>query len=104
VAQRPALTLIPAETGAQGVQLAQAEVPDIVLIDLQLPDIDGFEVLRRLRAHPATASLPCIALSANAMPDDIQRALLAGFSDYWTKPLDVQAFFQSLDALFAPRN
>jgi CheY-like chemotaxis protein len=67
---------------------------------MQLPDFDGHEVLRRLRAEPVTARIPCIALSANAMPADIERALAAGFADYWTKPIDFRAFMASLDALF----
>ena len=69
---------------------------------MQLPDIDGHEVFDRLQADPATASIPCIALSANAMPADIDRALRLGFSDYWTKPLDFRAFMASIDALFGP--
>lgn len=56
--------------------------PDLVLVDMQLPDFDGFEVLRRLRSQPQTAQIPCVALSANAMPEDIERALQAGFADY----------------------
>jgi CheY-like chemotaxis protein len=71
-----------------------------VLIDMQLPDFDGLEVLRRLRADARTAAIPCIALSANAMPDDIARALGAGFADYWTKPINFKDFVASLEALF----
>jgi CheY-like chemotaxis protein len=71
-----------------------------VLIDLQLPDFDGFEVLRRLRADPGTAAIPCIALSANAMPEDIERGLAAGFADYWTKPIDFAAFLTALKKRF----
>ena len=77
-----------------------ALAPALVLLDMPLPDIDGHEVLRRLRADPATATIRCIALSANAMSDDIRRALDAGFDDYWTKPLDLQAFLRALEALF----
>jgi CheY-like chemotaxis protein len=58
---------------------------------------------QRLRAEPATAGIPCVALSANAMPEDIQRALAAGFVDYWTKPIDFRAFMASIDNLFAQR-
>jgi CheY-like chemotaxis protein len=68
-----------------------------VLVDMQLPDFDGLEVLRRLRADPATANLRVVALSANAIPADIQRALQAGFDDYWTKPLDFKVFNAALD-------
>ncbi len=87
-------------TGRAGVARAQALCPDLVLIDLQLPDFDGFEVLRRLRADPGTAAIPCIALSANAMPEDIERGLAAGFADYWTKPIDFSAFLTALKKRF----
>ena len=100
MARRTDLALHVAVDGASGVAQAQALKPDLILLDMQLPDFDGYEVLRRLRALPATASIPCIALSANAMPEDIERALNAGVSDYWTKPLDFKAFMASLDDLF----
>ena len=67
---------------------------------MQLPDFDGFEVLARLRQHPETARIPCIALSANAMPEDISRAMKSGFTDYWTKPIDLKAFVANLRELF----
>jgi PAS domain S-box-containing protein len=87
-------------TGAAGVARARSLRPDLVLIDLQLPDFDGFEVLRRLRADPATRAIACIALSANAMPEDIERGLAAGFADYWTKPIDFGAFLGALHQRF----
>jgi hypothetical protein len=87
-------------SGAAGVARARAMRPDLVLIDLQLPDFDGFEVLRRLRADPATRAIPCVALSANAMPEDIARGLGAGFADYWTKPIDFTAFLAALKKRF----
>jgi PAS domain S-box-containing protein len=87
-------------TGAAGVARARELRPDLVLVDMQLPDFDGFEVLRRLRAAPETAAIDCIALSANAMPEDIERALKAGFADYWTKPIDFSAFLAALQQRF----
>jgi len=87
-------------TGAAGVARARALQPDLILIDMQLPDFDGFEVLRQMRAHPETVGIPCIALSANAMPDDIERGLAAGFDDYWTKPIKFKPFLDALDRLF----
>ncbi|MFT3665218.1 PAS domain-containing protein [Piscinibacter sp.] len=87
-------------TGADGVARAAALRPDLVLIDMQLPDFDGYEVLRRLRAQPETAAIPCVALSANAMPEDIARARAAGFDDYWTKPIDFRGFLGALEARF----
>ena len=73
---------------------------DALVLDLGLPGRDGHEVLRRLRADAGTAHIPCISLSANAMPDDIQRALQAGFADYWTKPLDLRRFLGKLETIF----
>ena len=87
-------------SGAAGVARARSLRPDLILVDLQLPDFDGFEVLRRLRAEPRTAAIPCIALSANAMPEDIERGLAAGFADYWTKPIDFSAFLTALKKRF----
>ncbi len=87
-------------TGAAGVARARTLRPDVILIDLQLPDFDGFEVLRRLRAQPENAQTPCIALSANAMPEDIKRGIDAGFTDYWTKPIDFKLFLAGLTRLF----
>ncbi|MCU0965505.1 MAG: PAS domain-containing protein [Burkholderiaceae bacterium] len=104
LAQRPDLQLYTAIDGLSGVSLALSHRPDLILVDMQLPDIDGHEVLRRLRADEATAAIPCISLSANAMPDDIERALKAGFDDYWTKPLDLRVFMRSLDTIFGVRN
>ncbi|HSW22756.1 MAG TPA: ATP-binding protein, partial [Burkholderiaceae bacterium] len=103
VAQRGNLTLDEAGDGTSGIHSARSTQPDLILLDMQLPDIDGLEVLRRLRADPSTASIPCIALSANAMPEDIQLALGAGFADYWTKPLDFRIFLGALDTLFGKR-
>ena len=101
LAQRPRVAFHGAPDGASGVRLARELRPSLVLIDMQLPDIDGTEVLRRLRADPLTASLPCIALSANAMPEDVASARAAGFDDYWTKPIDLSAFLRAVDALIA---
>ncbi len=102
LARRRDLTLATARDGASGVRTAQAQQPDLVLVDMQLPDFDGLEVLRRLRADERTAAIPCIAVSANAMPDDIDAALAAGFADYWTKPLDFRAFMRAIEAMFGP--
>ena len=100
IRMRPGLTLASAPTGMAGVALAAQLRPDLILIDIQLPDIDGFDVLRHLRQQAGTSTIPCIALSANAMPDDIARARHAGFADYWTKPIDFANFLAALDARF----
>ena len=91
-----------AADGRSGVELARAWQPQFVLVDMHLPDIQGLEVLARLRAHPETAHLPCVALSANVLQADIDLALAAGFDDYWTKPVDFDRFNAMLDRVFGP--
>ena len=102
VALRPDLALDLADTGQVGLTQARTLHHALVLIDMQLPDIDGLDVLRQLRADPATAALRCVALSANAMPEDIQAALQAGFDGYWTKPLDMSEFLAALAGFVGP--
>jgi PAS domain S-box-containing protein len=102
VARRGDLRLVVAATGAEGLRLADELLPALVLLDMQLPDIDGAEVFSRLRASARTAALPCVALSANALGSDIDAALAAGMTAYWTKPLDFRAFTQWLDGVFGP--
>jgi PAS domain S-box-containing protein len=97
LALRPGVDFHAAADARTGVALAQSLRPDLVLVDMHLPDADGHEVLQRLKADPRTAGLRCIALSANAMPEDVGRALAAGFEDYWTKPIDVPRFLAALD-------
>jgi hypothetical protein len=94
------LAFVSESTGAAGVERAATLRPDLVLVDLQLPDFDGYEVLRRLRADGRTRSIPCVALSANAMQEDIERGLASGFVDYWTKPIDFAVFIAALHRLF----
>jgi PAS domain S-box-containing protein len=103
IASRPGIAIVSEPDGERGVARVRALHPDLVLVDMQLPDFDGFEVLRRLRAAPETATIPCIAVSANAMPDDIARALAAGFVEYWTKPINFGAFLRSIEALLNRR-
>ncbi|HEY4066274.1 MAG TPA: ATP-binding protein [Burkholderiaceae bacterium] len=79
-----------AELPALGLQMAIDERPDLILLDIQLPDMDGYEVLRRLREHDATRKIPVIAVSANAMPSDVEQGLAAGFAHYVTKPLEMR--------------
>jgi CheY-like chemotaxis protein len=100
VRRREGLTMLSADTGNAGVVLALAQLPALILLDMQLPDIDGMEVFRRLRADVRTAGIPCIALSAEAHESDIRRALDAGFTGYLTKPVDFEAFDRALDAIF----
>ena len=94
------LDIVIEENGSNGVERAQQMRPDLILIDMQLPDFDGLEVLRRLKASPLTASLTCIALSSNAQSQYIADALAAGFDDYWTKPIEFDEFLRSLERVF----
>jgi two-component system, cell cycle response regulator DivK len=81
-----------ARTAEDGISLAASEPPDLVLMDLQLPGIDGMEALRRLRESPRTADIPVVAVTAQAMKQDRERALEAGFNGYIEKPISVRAF------------
>jgi CheY-like chemotaxis protein len=81
-----------ARTAEDGITLAVKEPPDLVLMDLQLPGIDGMEALRRLRENPRTAHIPVVAVTAQAMKQDRERALDAGFNGYIEKPISVRAF------------
>jgi two-component system, cell cycle response regulator DivK len=81
-----------ARTAEDGITLAVSEPPDLVLMDLQLPGMDGMEALRRLRESPRTAGIPVVAVTAQAMKHDRERALDAGFNGYIEKPISVRAF------------
>jgi two-component system cell cycle response regulator DivK len=81
-----------ARTAEDGITLAASEPPDLVLMDLQLPGIDGMEALRRLRQSPQTAGIPVVAVTAQAMKHDRERVLEAGFNGYIEKPISVRAF------------
>lgn len=97
IARRPDLRLISARDGQRGVDLACSELPDMILMDINLPGISGLVALNSLAANPATAHIPIVALSANAMPRDIERGLEAGFFRYLTKPIKVNEFMETLD-------
>jgi PAS domain S-box-containing protein len=95
--QRPQVELFTAQQASRGIELALACQPDLVLLDIGLPTMDGYQVLAVLRQLPALRRVPVVALSANALPQDIERGLAAGFTDYLTKPLDVGRFLAVLD-------
>jgi CheY-like chemotaxis protein len=97
IARRPDIRLISARDGNLGVQMAQASQPDVILMDINLPGISGIEALKILREDTATLHIPVVALSANAMPGDIHKGLLAGFFRYLTKPIKVNEFMNTLD-------
>ncbi|CAD5365902.1 Hybrid sensor histidine kinase/response regulator [Rubrivivax sp. A210] len=100
IARRPDIQLISARDGRSGVEMARALVPDLILMDINLPGIGGLTALRILAQDPATAHIPVIALSANAMPRDIEKGLQAGFFRYLTKPIKVDEFMATLDLAF----
>ena len=86
-----------AVTGTEGVRLAREEKPDLVLMDIQLPDIDGITALGRLRADPLTLKMPVVAVSASVMPNDQQRIVASGFDAYVTKPINVKSFLETVE-------
>jgi CheY-like chemotaxis protein len=96
---RAGFTIIIATDGAQGVAMAASEQPDLILMDLTLPNIDGEEATRRIKADPATRSIPVIALTANAMPEDREKALAAGCDDFDTKPVELPRLLGKIRAL-----
>jgi CheY-like chemotaxis protein len=97
IARRPDMRLLTAIDGNLGIQIARARQPEVILMDINLPGISGIEALRILRQDPSTAHIPVVALSANAMPRDIEKGLQAGFFRYLTKPIKVNEFMQTLD-------
>jgi CheY-like chemotaxis protein len=92
-----------ATDGLQGLAMAKSNLPDLAVIDINLPGIDGIELCRRLKSDPATLHIPLIALSANAMPSDVARAQRAGFDVYLTKPLNVVQLFSEIDRMLKLR-
>jgi CheY-like chemotaxis protein len=96
---RAGFTVVIATNGAQGVAMATSEQPDLILMDLTLPDIDGEEATRRIKADPVTKHIPIIALTANAMSGDREKAIAAGFDDYDTKPVDMPRLLEKIRAL-----
>ncbi len=95
--------VIVATDGAAGISAATTARPDLVLMDMSLPEIDGWEVTRRLKAVPATRSIPVLALTAHAMVTDREKALGAGCDDYDTKPVDIERLLGKIESLLALR-
>ncbi len=98
MARRPDLRLLSAGDGNVGLTLARTRIPEVILMDINLPGISGIETLRLLREDPLTAHITVVAISANAMPRDIEKGLQAGFFSYLTKPIKVNEFMDALDA------
>jgi CheY-like chemotaxis protein len=99
--QRHGFTVLPAMQGSLALELAREHCPDLILLDVHLPDIDGHEVLRRLQADERTARIPVVLISGGASPAQVKRALDAGARAYLSKPLDVDRFLAVIDEALA---
>ncbi len=94
-------SIVEADNGEDGVRLAGEKLPKLILMDIQLPGIDGIEALRRIRANEATRAIPIIAVTASAMDRDRQQIMAAGFDAYQSKPLNVREFLAAVEAILA---
>ena len=99
--KRAGFEVLIARDGAQGVTMAAAELPELILMDMGLPVLDGSEATRRIKAAPETKHIPVIALTANAMTGDREKALAAGCDDFDTKPVELPRLFGKIQALVA---
>ena|ERR1051326_4119280 len=97
LAELPEVELLAAYSGREGLELAQSRLPHLILLDSRLPDINGLEVLDRLKAHQTTRHIPVIVISADANRQQIDRFLIAGAHSYLTKPFDVEEFFRIIE-------
>jgi two-component system, cell cycle response regulator DivK len=101
--ERRGYEVIIAVDGAQGVAMTTSEHPDLVLMDMSLPVMDGWEATKTIKANPATSSIPVIALTAHAMSGDRTKALEAGCNDYDTKPIDLSRLLEKIQAFLPDR-
>ena len=100
--ERRGYQIVIAVDGAQGVAMAQSEKPELILLDMSLPVLDGWEAARQLKAGPETKAIPIIALTAHAMAGDREKALDAGCDDYDTKPIELPRLLEKISALLPP--
>ena len=101
IARRPDLRMLSAADGNLGIEFARAHLPDVILMDINLSGISGIDAMKYLHADPLTKHIPIIAVSANAIPNDIEKGLAAGFFNYVTKPIKVREFMEALDHALA---
>ena len=99
--QKRGYEVVLAVDGQEGVALAQSEAPDLILMDMSLPVLDGWEATRQLKASPATRAIPVIALTAHAMSGDRETALAAGSDDFDTKPVELASLLEKVESLLA---
>ena len=97
IGHHPNITLLTASTGTSGVDIARASLPEVILMDINLPGITGLQALKILREDPTTAHITVMAISANAMPRDIKKGMDAGFFRYLTKPIKINEFMEALE-------
>jgi two-component system cell cycle response regulator DivK len=92
---------VEAPTGEEGIELARTQKPGLILMDIQLPGMDGLTALARLKAEPLTRAIPVIAITASAMPQDLEKIRQAGFDAYQTKPIRVKEFVELVEKIFS---
>ncbi len=102
--QRKGYTVLLAVDGEEAVAKAASEAPELILMDMNIPLIDGWEATRRIKAAPATAAVPIIALTAHAMAGDREKALEAGCDEYETKPVELARLLEKIEAFLGPRD
>jgi len=102
LAERPTLELMTAMQGRVGLELARQHSPDLILLDLHLPDVPGWQVLAQLKADHLTREIPVVVISADATQPQIKRLLSGGARAYLTKPLDIPEFFRVIDEALSP--
>lgn len=96
---RRGFDVVIAVNGRQGIEMAASVTPDLILMDMSLPVVDGWEATRQIKTSPATASIPVMALTAHAMAGDLEKALEAGCDDFDTKPIELARLLEKIDAL-----
>jgi len=98
--ERADYTVVGARNGREAVTAAHEHKPDVILMDLSLPEMDGWEAAREIKSDPEIAGIPLIALTAHTLPGDRQKAMEAGFDNYISKPINVPAFYDIVNAIF----